>query len=313
MSNNKEFLEQVHEPRVLSRYKHSGFYSSALFQFLLLGRSRRALELLQMTGELKTQQQLKKRFSKFLSSFKYDESLLCKGSHTVWICWWQGIENAPLLIQRCYRSVIKNLIGWDVVLISKDNFHQYVDLPENIITRLNEGLITPSQVSDFFRLELLIRYGGLWLDASVYCTGNNIPKSILESNLFVFQAQKPNSNGKAIVMSKWCIYAKANNKILMATRELLYHIWNNNHYTHNDRLLNHIFSVVYDFYGEESNGIPAFCNTVPHILSSHLFDAYDELYWGDLKKLTCFHKLDYKQDSAKSRIEGSYYDFILNN
>jgi len=311
MLNTKKYFEQKGGMKLLKQYWRAGVLFHAVAQFLLLGGSKTALELLRLIITMKTQDRLKHKYGSVLKKFCYDETLECVRVKKVWIFWWQGMENAPTLVQRCYQSVIDNLSDWEVLLITKDNYLQYVDLPEYIISKLEKGQITITHFSDILRLELLIHYGGLWLDATVLCTSGSIPQSILNANLFVYQPQKPESNGRAISMSSWCIYARSNNKILMATREMLYEYWKNNTQMVDYFLLHHFFSIVCRFFPEDAKKIPPYCNSVPHILLLHIFEPYDECYWNDLKQMTCFHKLSYKFDKREKDLTDTYFKRLI--
>ena len=39
-----------------------------------------------------------------------------------------------------------------------------------VAVTIDSGQITKTHLSDLLRLELLIRYGGTWIDATVFCT-----------------------------------------------------------------------------------------------------------------------------------------------
>lgn len=311
MAEFKKYLERAGGFSLIKLYLRTGVLPLSIIQLILLGRTKKALELLRLIVSLKIQKRLIKKYNKELQSFKYDNTLSCTLSNKLWIFWWQGIDNAPDLVKVCYKSVIDNLKDWDIILITENNYKDYVSFPDFILEKLSNGQITLTHFSDLLRLELLIKYGGLWLDATVLCTGSNIPKSILESDLFVYQAQKPGADGRAVVMSSWCMYAKTNNKILMATRNLLYKYWEKNTKMDDYFLLHQFFSIVCNYYPDEARKIPPFCNSTPHILLLHLFDEYDKNYWSDLKNMTCFHKLSYKLDLNNKKSNSTYYDEIL--
>ncbi len=311
MAEFKKYLERAGGFSLIKLYLRTGVLPLSIIQLILLGRTKKALELLRLIVSLKIQKRLIKKYNKELQSFKYDNTLSCTLSNKLWIFWWQGIDSAPDLVKVCYKSVIDNLKDWDIILITENNYKDYVSFPDFILEKLNNGQITLTHFSDLLRLELLIKYGGLWLDATVLCTSSNIPKSILESDLFVYQAQKPGADGRAVVMSSWCMYAKTNNKILMATRNLLYKYWEKNTKMDDYFLLHQFFSIVCNYYPDEAMKIPPFCNSTPHILLLHLFDEYDKNYWSDLKNMTCFHKLSYKLDLNNKKSNSTYYDEIL--
>lgn len=300
---------------LLKQYWRARVLHVALLQFLLLGKSKTALLLLRHIVSMKTQQRLKRKYVYVLSKFnqRYTEQPHCE-SRILWLFWWQGMESAPELVQKCYESV-KAYLGkdWEIILITENNYKEYVAFPEHILQKLDNGQITLTHFSDLLRLELLINHGGLWLDATVLCTSGDIPKSILSSDLFVYQMQKPGADGHATIMSSWCMYARTNNKILMATRELLYEYWKKNTKMDDYFLLHQFFTIACEYYPEEAKRIPPFCSSIPHILLLHLFEQYDKQYWSDLKRMTCFHKLSYKLDKEDMEKEGTYYKMIIIN
>ena len=141
----------------------------------------------------------------------------------VWICWLQGIDNAPEIVQECYKSIQYWLKDWSIEVITADNYSDYVELPTYITEKWKDGIITNTHFSDILRLELLIRHGGLWLDATTFLTGP-LPEYITRTDFFVYR------NGwmdmEMINMASWLIYSKsANNKILLETQKLLYAYW----------------------------------------------------------------------------------------
>ena len=117
--------------------------------------------------------------------------------------------------------------------------------------KLHKGIITRTHFSDILRLELLIQNGGTWIDATVFCSGGDIPKYMMEDEFFIFQKVKPGSDGSAINMSSWFMSAWSNHKFLLATRELLYAYWRKNDRMIDYFLLHLFMMIVKDYYMEE--------------------------------------------------------------
>lgn len=291
-----------------------GVLHTAIILFPILGNSKTALLQLREIITLKIQNRLYRKYKYVLERFDKDfieqEHI---ASRKIWIFWWQGIENAPIIVQRCFSSVKEHLSDWEIILITEDNYREYASFPDHILQKLENGQITLTHFSDLLRLELLIHYGGLWLDATIFCTSDHVPMSILNSDLFFYQVLKPGVDGRPIYMSSWCMFAKTYNKILLATRALLYEYWKKKTSLIDYFLIHQFFSIVCNRYPSDSNKVPPFCNSIPHILQHHLFDKYDETYWYDLKQMTCFHKLTYKLEQEDVEKKGTYYDMIVNN
>ena len=270
--NLKETFKKQGGIKLLKQYWQGGALFTGIGQFLLLGKSRTALEILRLSTTLKTKQKLEKKYKWKLEEFDktYTEKEH-KTSDIIWICWFQGMDNAPDLVKKCYESVVKNNPGKKVIVLTEKNISDYVTFPEYIVTKWKQGVITHTHMTDLLRLELLITYGGLWLDATVLCTGT-APEYFFDSDLFFFQTLKPGRDGHASYISSWLMEAKTNNKILMASRELCYEYWKTNNTMLDYFLLHDFMSIVLEKYEEDWKKIIPRDNATPHILLLRLFD-----------------------------------------
>ena len=85
--------------------------------------------------EDKAYKKLKKKYEWVLVSEKNKELETSTRGKKIWVCWFQGIENAPLLVQMCVKRM-KCVFGADrVVVITEQNFCEYVKLPEHIFSK----------------------------------------------------------------------------------------------------------------------------------------------------------------------------------
>lgn len=300
---------------LIRQYAKGGALFTAFMEFLLLGKSRTALEILRLSAQMKIKQKLAKKYRKILtaSDASYHADLVSQSSNKVWICWFQGMENAPHLVQKCYRSVQEHLTDREIVLITSENMSDYVQFPDYIIEKWKKGQITHTHMTDLLRLELLIRYGGMWLDATVFCTSQreDIPDFYFDSDLFFYQCLKPGRDGQSLYISSWLMSAKTNNKILMACRNLCYEYWKKNNEMVDYFLLHDFMSIVLEFYPDDWNHIVPRDNSAPHVLLLRFFDPYEEKMWQAIKGQTPFHKLSYKFSDEESSQKGTYYDILF--
>lgn len=313
----KEVFQKQGGMKLIKQYISSGALGTAIGEFLLLGKSRTALEILRLATQLKTKQKLENKYRRVLESFEetYDNSLPHVSSNKVWICWLQGIENAPDLVQKCFESVKNNLTDREIIVITSSNMTQYVEFPDYIIKKWRDGRITNTHLTDLLRLELLIKYGGMWLDATVFCStpSKDIPDYFFDSDLFFFQSLKPGRDGKATYISSWLMSAKSNNKILTAARDLCYEYWKNENEMKDYFLLHDFISIVLDKYTDEWKKIIPRDNSTPHILLLRLFDPFDKNIWSSIINQSPFHKLSYKLSEEQKERDGTFYKIILNN
>jgi hypothetical protein len=80
--------------------------------------------------------------------------------------WLQGFDDAPPVPRACIESWRACNPGWDVTALSADTLADWVS---PILLGPRARNLTPQQLSDLVRLDLLARYGGVWADATCYC------------------------------------------------------------------------------------------------------------------------------------------------
>ncbi len=300
--------------KIVKEYWRAGVLGYALVQLILTGKSKKSLEILRLGTRLKVFNKLSKRYlpilRKFDSEYSTEKHPQSK-SNKVWVFWMQGMDKAPALVQRCYKSLQENLKDREIILVTENNLNDYVQFPDYIMDKLNRGIITYTHLSDLLRVELLIRYGGTWLDSTVFCSGSNIPRYMLDSDFFVFQNLRPGDNGNVLNFSSWFMTSCSNNKILLATRKLLYAYWKKNDSMIDYFLIHYFMMIVAKFYKEDWNKIVQFPNSLPHVLLLMLFEPFCLEKWEAITAACPFHKLAYKRSKEDMEKEGTYYQFIM--
>lgn len=88
----------------------------------------------------------------------------------IWVMWWQGMEQAPELVRMCVSQLYKWNPDCEIRLIDKDNYTDYVQIPERILERVREGRVSLTHLSDLIRCRLLADRGGIWADATLFTT-----------------------------------------------------------------------------------------------------------------------------------------------
>lgn len=304
----KRFGGQV----LLKQYWKTGFIYKTPFVIIALGLSNKALEIFRLSANMFLYNYLKKKYwDKFdkIDFSKYPQEHT--KSNKVWVCWFQGMESAPLVVKRCYESMQKNLKKEEIILITDDNINDYVSFPDFILERYKSGAITQTHLTDLLRLELLTKYGGIWIDSTVLCTGE-IPQYVIDSDLFFFRTLKPGLNGHSAGLSSWFISAKTNSKILIAVKEMMYEYWKNNKHLIEYFLLHNFLQLALDKFPEEEFKMVKSSNCTPHILQLDFFRPYNKGLYDSMKEQSFVHKLSYKFDEDDMNKKGSYYDEIIN-
>lgn len=302
---------------LLKQWLRAGVLPYAAVQAALTGLSRKSLEIVRLGVQLKIQRKLQKKYLPALKRFdkewrKGAYAAVEGGRRRVWICWLQGMDNAPGLVKKCYASIREHIRDREIVLITSANRKDYIELPDYIERKYEAGIITHTHFSDLLRVALLAKYGGTWIDATVFCTGESIPGYMLDSDFFVFQNLKPGADGHVLNMSNWFITTNAGSKLILAIRDLLFAYWKEKNYVVDYFIFHMFFAMIVEFYAEDWKKVIPYSNSVPHILLLRLFERYDGECYEELKKICPFHKLSYKFSQEKASLKGTYYDVIFN-
>lgn len=309
----KEIFKKQGGLKLLKQYLRTGALWTAVAEFIMLGKSNTALEILRLSAQFKTLNYLRRKYGRIIDDVDtlYDSSIRHENSNKIWVCWFQGLDEAPEIVRICYDSFQK--IGKEVVLITEDNYREYVTFPRYIQEKIDSGIIGRAHAADLLRLELLLKYGGTWLDLTILYTGGYIPDYMMNSELFMFQCMKPGINGKSISVSNWYISAYSNNRLLFLTRELLYKYWKDNNDLVDYFIFHYFFQLAIEKHPEEWKKVVPFSNEIPHIILLRLFDKFDERVWDAVTDMTPFSKLSYKLDENNKKKHDTYYMHIKDN
>lgn len=312
MAGLKQTFQKQGGMDLIRRWGRAGVLTFAGFQALLLGFSKKSLEILRLAVSNRILCKLRKKYYGEITRFREQlQPLPQKQTNKVWVCWLQGMEQAPPLVQRCYRSLQENLPDREIVLLTEENYGQYVNFPTHIAEKIASGVITRTHFSDLLRLELLINHGGTWIDATVFCSGGQIPDYMLNGELFLFQNLKPGLDGHPTCISSWFITACTNHPILLLTRALLYSYWQAHNKMVDYFLIHDFFQLAIEAYPQLWNKVTPFSNATPHILLLRLFETYEEDIYCAICAQTPFHKLSYKFDKTSAEKENTFYTRLM--
>lgn len=233
-------------------------------------------------------------------------------SRIIWFCWLQGLENAPEIVKVCCASLQKHLGDREIKVIDGSNWKEFVELPEYVIQRWEKKQIPPANFSDLLRLELLIRYGGTWIDATVLCTGKENTEEYLDADLFMFQYTRPGSDEWGGI-GNWFITSCTNNEVLMVLRDMLYAYWKDYDCTLDYYIFHLFFSMLREVFPEEISAMP-YGYAARHIaLAKHWGKKFDHEKWNKLVGKISFHKVTYVIADKTKNNPDNYYNWILKN
>ena len=247
---------------------------------------------------------------------KANKNLPNKTNKIIWFCWFQGLEQAPDIVYACYNSIKRNIPDREIKIINNENWKKHVVLPDYIVKKWEKGKIPAALFSDLLRLELLIKYGGTWIDSTVLCTGFNSSnvqefKEYLNADLFLFQYTKQGSIPVSI--SNWFITACSNNEVLIMLRDMLYAYWKDYDCTLDYYIFHLFFSMLSKEFPEKILGMPYGQSMDSLALLHHWGEKFDQKKWDRHVANVSFHKLAYRVNENVVENKENFYNHILSD
>ena len=233
----------------------------------------------------------------------------------IWSAWLQGLGNAPEMVNVCLESHKKHLPGYEFRVLDMENYHKWVELPDYVLRKYQKGLIPPASFSDMIRLAVLKKYGGVWMDATVFCSGfgnDNLKKRwahIMRSEITVFRYFE-RGRREASGLSTWFLAAEPHQFVVSTVLDMLLAYWKDF-----DCLVD--YYIIHLFLGLVLDECPQSVLQMPRENSFHslfLGDALSRTYrqdaWQELVDHVAIHKLNYRKADEALKNPNSYYNFI---
>ena len=217
------------------------------------------------------------------------------GDAPLWVCWLQGREQMPRLVDICVRSIERNAGVHPVNFISLGNLSKFVDIPSFVIQKLNQGIISYTHFSDIIRMALLIKYSGIWIDATIFVTSE-----IGEYNLPFYSIKQRTENKRFVERGdKWTAYFIAsgkNNPVVNTIYRFFIYYWSEYNSMIDYFLVDYALALAY-------RNIPEFKEWIEWIPfdNEHVYEMFQNLnapYSKDLEMKLFqqqFNKLSWKR------------------
>ena len=96
----------------------------------------------------------------------------------IWV-YWDNYDNLPNSIDNIIKYNKKTIKTWKIIYLSDENINEFIpqhEFPKNI-----NNIIVQAK-SDWVRLYLLNKYGGLWLDASIIVNNEEILNELVKES-----------------------------------------------------------------------------------------------------------------------------------
>ena len=190
----------------------------------------------------------------------------------------------PDIIRMCYNSICNNSNGRKVVLLTKDNVDDYVQMPTFIMEKVKRGYISFTHLSDLIRVSLLYKYGGTWMDATLLATAP-IDNSWM-NGVFGTVKVHPLSEG-TISNYRWTsfyMFCQPGSLAMKCFRDVMFAFFGKNRGMLDYFFIDYTFELLYQKNPSFKKLVDDNPYTNQHIFDCHLNDAYHgqfEKEWTD--------------------------------
>ena len=216
-------------------------------------------------------------------------------SKNIWLLWWQGENSMPPLVKACINSICNNANGAEVHLITKENYSSYIDIPSYVMEKHKNGIISFANLSDLIRYTLLEKYGGLWLDSTIY-TGYPIPSEIYDYNYFIWHTEQSKTGYvQHDDYHAFIVGSKPHAKITAFVRDMFLEYWRTHDVIVDYLMMDYLIYIAKQAFPDVRNEIDSLPKMSKRIyeLKEMLDQPYDKNKFEELIHSCIFSKLDW--------------------
>lgn len=220
------------------------------------------------------------------------------------------------MVKKCIESQKKALTDYEHRVLTLENYHQWVELPEYVVKKFRKGKIPRALFTDLLRLAVLKKYGGVWLDASVLFTGFENEKLLnrwnrIEQSEFTIYRYFKRGRKETVGLSNWFIAARPNEFVVSTVLDMLLAYWKDYNCTVD-------YYIMHLYIGMALKAVPSLAESMPRensyqsiMLGRVLAKDYDKDWWDDVKAHVFLHKLNYRKADEAAKNPHSFYNKIF--
>jgi len=217
------------------------------------------------------------------------DSVVEPGPPRVWVYWGQGWAAAPAIVRRCHEELVAAHAPGEVVALDDGLVPYWVTIPPQLRKRTAER---PAAYADVLRLELLARYGGVWVDATCLVRGplpQRLPE-LMPQGFFAFRYSEAH-------ISNWLLASEPGGYVVTLLRAALATYWRHHRTLIHYFVFHHLFEALYlldEGLRTRWDATPTLLSDAPHQLQHAQLEPYDPQRLAELLDASFVHKLTHK-------------------
>lgn len=256
---------------------------------------------------------MERRFAHLLTQYRDMKFSPKSNGGPIWVCWLQGEKAMPAVVRMCYeRLKTMSPPGRELVLLHQGNLADYVQIPEHILQKVEQGVITRTHFSDIIRFALLAEHGGLWVDSTVYAS-SPIPESVFSQ---AYYSARPDNYAEYIGVNRclwkcFLIGGAAHSPWFSCARDIVYEYWSNMNFLLDYLLVDYILLSIYDCNGSVKSGVDAGVEYAPYISEFEKWanEPFDSEKMDEMCQTSRWFKLSYKLPFREKTEDGQMTNY----
>ena len=261
-----------------------------------------------------TREFLEKEFYEFIINYEFN-TCNQKNSKIIWTLWMQGYENAPELVKSTIDSIRKfaELNNFQFILLEENTIEKYIVFPKLIKEKMDLGVIDYTKISDILRVSLLAKYGGTWVDATIYMK-EEFDSSLLLQNYYTIKTGGIEDYSPNISNNRWKgFFLSGNSSLFSFTRDFFFEYYSRYDIAVDYLLIDYIFDIAYKYDEKIKNQMLELEKSNPNLfwLESHLGDEFDQKVWDNITETTKAFKTTYKLSGKIKSNKNNFYSKLI--
>ena len=257
---------------------------------------------------------LEKEFYEFIINYEFN-TCNQKNSKIIWTLWMQGYENAPELVKSTIDSIRKfaELNNFQFILLEENTIEKYIVFPKLIKEKMDLGVIDYTKISDILRVSLLAKYGGTWVDATIYMK-EEFDSSLLLQNYYTIKTGGIEDYSPNISNNRWKgFFLSGNSSLFNFTRDFFFEYYSRYDIAVDYLLIDYIFDIAYKYDEKIKNQMLELEKSNPNLfwLESHLGDEFDQKVWDNITETTKAFKTTYKLSGKIKSNKNNFYSKLI--
>lgn len=234
-------------------------------------------------------------------------------SKRAWVFWAQGEEKLLPILKQCYESIKRNCGEYQVTFVTMENVDSYVDIPEYIKEKVQKGQISLTHFSDFLRVSLLNKWGGYWVDVTLF-----LSKPLLNRNtLFTIRQPYDERHVSKCMWTGYLWYMPKGHPLAHFLSDYLTQYWKTHDKVIDYLLIDYAIRMFYEknkAFTAEIDGLPLSNPNLYFFQSPECEMPFDFEKWRQICENTSFFKTTWKCHYKEiSGCDFTFYGKLLNS